>query len=77
MQYEVEIRAGDVVVVDDGWPVMTVRSRSLNLAYCTWVEEGKEFAGNFQVSGLQLVQAADASAATNPSHGASVDVEEK
>ena len=55
---EQEIQVGDVVVSVTGGPEMTVQARSMNLAYCAWLSEGRLHQGTFEVGGLRRVRSA-------------------
>ena len=47
------IEAGDKVELKGGGPVMTVRARSQNLAYCAWEVEGRLYQGTFEIGSLR------------------------
>ena len=49
------IQAGDTVTLRSGGPVMTVRARSQNLAYCAWTLEGLHHQGTFEIHRLRRV----------------------
>ena len=55
---EQDIQVGDVVVSVAGGPEMTVQARSMNLAYCAWLNEGRLHQGTFEVGGLRRVRSA-------------------
>lgn len=53
------MQAGDTVELKSGGPVMTVRARSQNLAYCAWTADGRLYQGTFEVGSLRRVRAAE------------------
>jgi uncharacterized protein YodC (DUF2158 family) len=52
------IQVGDVVVLVDGGPEMTVQACSQNLAYCAWLAEGRLRQGTFEIEGLRRLRRA-------------------
>lgn len=55
---EQDIQVGDVVVSVTGGPEMTVQARSMNLAYCAWLVDGRLHQGTFEVGGLRRLRSA-------------------
>jgi uncharacterized protein YodC (DUF2158 family) len=58
VQEDSDIQSGAQVVLRSGGPDMTVQTRSQNLAYCNWVEDGVLHHGTFTVDSLQVVSLA-------------------
>jgi len=62
-----DIQVGDVVVSVAGGPEMTVQARSLNLAYCAWLADGRLHQGTFEVGGLNRLRRAGPRSRVGPS----------
>ncbi|HEY0824801.1 MAG TPA: hypothetical protein VGD76_13520 [Ramlibacter sp.] len=48
------IKVGDRVSLRTGGPVMSVKARSQNLAYCAWKSDGRLHYGTFEVASLHV-----------------------
>lgn len=52
------LQVGDVVALHAGGPSMTVQARSMNLAYCAWLVDGRLHQGTFDITSLRRVRSA-------------------
>ena len=55
MNDEADIQSGAKVMLHSDGPEMTVQTRSQNLAYCSWEEDGVLRHGTFTLDSLKLV----------------------